>query len=106
MVRNPEHYVRFHSSFLRKSFKRGKLEKSKENSLMVDWRDKSLPKSRSSWTELGKHFLVCLFLFSPYLFACGFELFTLIPRLDLGVVIVVACVYFDIDYYFPLLHTS
>ena len=37
---------------------------------------------------------------------CGFELFTLIPRLDLGVVIVVACVYFDICYHFPLLHTS
>jgi len=40
-------------------------------------------------------------------FACGFELFTLIPRLDLGVVIiVVACDYFDIGYYLPLLHTS
>jgi len=40
-------------------------------------------------------------------FACGFELFTLTPRLDLGaVIVVVACVYFDIDYYFPLLHTS
>jgi len=31
----------------------------------------------------------------------------LIPILDLGVVIVVhTCVYFDIDYYFPLQHTS
>jgi len=31
----------------------------------------------------------------------------LIPRLDLGVVIiVVACDYFDIGYYLPLLHTS
>jgi len=34
-------------------------------------------------------------------------LFTLIPRLDLGVVvIIVACCYFDIGYHFPLLHTS
>jgi len=40
-------------------------------------------------------------------FACGFVFFTLIPRLDIGVVIVViACVYVDIGYYFPLLHTS
>ena len=78
-----------------------------KNSLIVDWRDQSLPQSRSSWTELGNHLLVCL-LFSFLLsYACGFELFTLIPRLDLGVVIVViACVYFDIGYYFPLLHTS
>ena len=37
----------------------------------------------------------------------GFELFTLILILYLGVVIiVVACDYFDIGYYFPLLHTS
>jgi len=28
------------------------------------------------------------------------------PRLDLGFVIVVACGYFDISYYFPLLHKS
>jgi len=40
-------------------------------------------------------------------FACGFVLFTLIARLDVGVVIiVVACVHFEIGYYFPLLHTS
>jgi len=30
----------------------------------------------------------------------------LIHILDLGFVIVVACDYFDIGYYFPLLHTS
>jgi len=29
-------------------------------------------------------------------FACGFVLFTLIPRLDLGAaIVVIACVYFD-----------
>ena len=40
-------------------------------------------------------------------FACGFVLFTLIARLDVGVVIiVVAFVHFEIGYYFPLLHTS
>jgi len=41
---------------------------------------------------------VCFVSLLPLSFACGFVLFTLIPRLDLGVVIVViACVYFDID---------
>jgi len=40
-------------------------------------------------------------------FACGFVFFTLIPILDLGfVVVVAACGYFGIGYYFPLLHTS
>jgi hypothetical protein len=78
-----------------------------KNSLIVDWRDQSLPQSRSSWTELGEHFLVCFVSLLPLSFACGFVLFTLIPRLDLGVVIIViACVHFEIGYYFPLLHTS
>jgi len=67
----------------------------------------SLPHSRSYWTELGYQSLVCL-LFSFLLsYACGLELFTLILRLDLGVVtIVVDCDCFDCGYYFPLLHTS
>ena len=78
-----------------------------KNSLIVDWRDQSLPQSRSSWTELGEHFLVCFVSLLPLSFACGFVLFTLFPRLDLGaVIVVIACVYFDIGYYFPLLHTS
>ena len=78
-----------------------------KNSLIVDWRDQSLPQSRSSWTELGEHFLVCFVSLLSLSFACGFVLFTLIPRLDLGaVIVVIACVYFDIGYYFPLLHTS
>ena len=74
---------------------------------LLKWVDQSPPQSRSSWTELGEHFLACFVSLLPLSFACGFVLFTLIPRLDLGVVIVViACVYFDIGYYFPLLHTS
>ena len=79
-----------------------------KNSMIVEWRDQSLPHIRSSWTELDQQSLVCLFLSSLHLsFACGFVLFTLITRLDLGVVIiVVACVHFDIGYYFPLLQTS
>ena len=78
-----------------------------KNSLIVDWRDQSLPQSRSSWTELGNHLLVCLLFSFLNSYARGFELFTLIPRLDLGaVIVVIACVYFDIGYYFPLLHTS
>jgi len=77
-----------------------------KNSLIVDWRDQSLPQSRSSWTELGNHFLVCFVSLLSLSFACGFELFTLISRLDLGVFVVIACVYFGIGYYFPLLHTS
>jgi len=78
-----------------------------KNSLIVDWRDQSLPQSRSSWTELSEHFLVCFVSLLPLSFGCGFVLFTLIPRLDLGaVIVVIACVYFDIGYYFPLLHTS
>jgi len=44
---------------------------------------------------------------SLFSYVCGFELFILIPRLDLGVVIiVVACDCFDCGYYFSLLHTS
>ena len=40
-------------------------------------------------------------------FAYDFVLFTLIPKLDLGAaIVVIACVYFDIGYYFPLFHTS
>jgi len=75
-----------------------------KNSLIVDWRDQSLPQSRSSWAELGNHFLVCFVSLVSLSFACGFELFTLIPRLDLGaVIVVIACVYFGIGY---LLHTS
>jgi len=75
-----------------------------KNSLIVDWRDQSLPQSRSSWTELGNHFLVCFVSLLSLSFACGFELFTLIPRLDLGaVIVVIACVYFGIGYLF---HTS
>jgi len=78
-----------------------------KNSLIVDWRDQSLPQSRSSWTKLGEHFLVCFVSLLPLSFACGFVLFTSIPRLDLGAaIVVIACVYFDIGYYFPLLHTS
>jgi hypothetical protein len=78
-----------------------------KNSLIVDWRDQSLPQSRSSWTELGNHLLVCVLFSSLLSYACGFELFTLIPRLDLGtVIVVIVCVYFEIGYYFPLLHTS
>ena len=73
----------------------------------MDWRDQSLPQSRSYWTELGQQFLGVFVSLLTLSFACGFEFFTLIPRLDLGVVIVVVtCVYFDIGYYFPLLHTS
>jgi len=72
----------------------------------VDWRDHSLPQIRSSWTELGQQSLVCVSLLSLS-FACGFVLFTLIPRLDLGaVIVVIACVYFEISYCFPLLNTS
>jgi len=72
----------------------------------VEWRDQSLPHIRSSWTELGQQSLVCVSLLSLS-FAYGFVIFTLIPRLDLGVVIVViACVHLDCGYYFPLLHTS
>jgi len=78
-----------------------------KNSLIVDWRDESLPQSRSSWTELGEHFLVCFVSLLPLSFTCGFVLFTLIPRFDLGVaIVVIAFVYFDIGYYLPLLHTS
>ena len=77
-----------------------------KNSLIVDWRDQSRPQSRSSWTELGNHFLVCFVSLLSLSFACGFELFTLISRLDLGVFVVIACVYFGICCYFPLLHTS
>ena len=78
-----------------------------KNSLIVDWRDQSLPQSRSSWTELGKQFLGVFVSLLSLSLTCGFELFLLIPRLDRGVfIIVVACVYFDIGYYFPLLHTS
>jgi len=77
-----------------------------KNSLIVDWRDQSLPQIRSSWTELVQQSLVCVSLLSLS-FVCGFVLFTLIPTLDLGVVIVViACVHFDCGYYFHLLHTS
>jgi len=77
------------------------------NSLIVDWRDQSLPQSRSSLTELGEHFLVCFVSLLPLSFACGFVLFTLIPKLDLGAaIVVIACVYFDIGYYFHLLHRS
>jgi len=40
-------------------------------------------------------------------YVCGFVLFTLLPRLDLGVVvIIVVCCYFDIGYHFSLLQTS
>jgi len=78
-----------------------------KNSLIVDWRDQSLLQSRSNWTELGEQSLVCLFPFFLAFYACGFVLFTLIPSLDLGVVIIiVASCYFDIGYHFPLLHTS
>jgi len=78
-----------------------------KNSLIVDWRDQCLPQSRFSWTELGEHFLVCFVSLLPLSFVCGFVLFTLIHRLDLGAaIVVIACVYFDIGYYFPLLHTS
>jgi len=45
-----------------------------KNSLIVDWRDQSLPHSRSSWTE-GKQSLMCLFLLSLYLLLviCAFH---------------------------------
>jgi len=77
-----------------------------KNSLIVDWRDQSLPQIRSSWTELSQQYLVCVSLLSLS-FACGFVLFTLIPRLDLGaVIVVITCVHFDCGYYFPLLHPS
>jgi len=46
-----------------------------KNSLIVDWRDQSLPQSRSSWTELGEHFLVCFVSLLPLSFACGFVFF-------------------------------
>ena len=62
-----------------------------KNSLIVDWRDQSLPQSRSSWTELGNHFLVCFVFLLSLSFACGFEFFTLITRFDLGVVIIGFC---------------
>ena len=57
-----------------------------KNSLIMDWRDQSLPQSNSSWTELGKQSLMCLFLFSLYLLIV-FMLFTFIPRLDLGLLL-------------------
>ena len=67
----------------------------------MDWRDQSLPHSRSSWTELGEHFFVCFVSLLPLSFAYGFVLFTLIPRLDLGAaIVVIACVYFGIGYHF------
>jgi len=48
-----------------------------------------------------------LFLFSFLSFACGFVLFTLILRLDLGaVIVVIACVYFDIGYYLKCCQTK
>jgi len=51
---------------------------------------------------LGKQFLGVFVSLLSLSLTCGFELFILIPRLDLGVVIiVVACVYFDIGCYFP-----
>jgi len=73
----------------------------------MDWRDQSLPQIRSSWTELGQQSLVCFVSLLSLSFACGFVHFTLIPKLDLGAaIVVIACVYFDIGYYFPFLHTS
>jgi hypothetical protein len=54
-----------------------------KNSLIVDWRDQSLPQSRSSWTELGEHFLVLL-SFSLLSLSCLF----------LGWIVVLLCTWF------------
>jgi len=78
-----------------------------KNSLIVDWRDQSLPQIRSSWTELGEQSLVCLFHFFLVFICLWFCDFHFDSRLDLGVVIIVViCGYFDCGYYYPLLHTS
>jgi len=53
------------------------------NSLIVDWRDQSPPEIRSSWTELGKHFW-CVCFSSLFIFCLWFCVFHLIPRLNLG----------------------
>ena len=54
-----------------------------KNSLIVDWRDQSLPQIRSSWTELGQQSLVCYLFFTLFILFiswldCGFAMHLLL----------------------------